>query len=91
MFVNMATADPIPGKERELIERMKNFAEALTPMPGFVNVFVLREEGTRALAGLSIWEDKESFERAMEGASSLPPKTRLAKEPPKTRQFMEIR
>jgi heme-degrading monooxygenase HmoA len=91
MFLNMATAEPVPGKERELIERMRNFAEALKPMPGFLNVFVLREEGTGALVGLSIWEDKESFERAMDKTSSLPPKALLAKEPPKTRQFVEIR
>lgn len=90
MFLNMATAEPQPGKEPELIERMRGFAEFLRPLPGLVNVFVLREEGTGALVGLSIWKDKESFEKGMEKASSQPPKTPATREPPVMRQFTEI-
>jgi len=90
MFLNMATAEPLPGRERELIERMRVFAEALKPMPGIVNVFVLREEGSGALVGMSIWEDRQSFETGMDKASNMPPKAPLAKEPPKMRQFVEI-
>lgn len=92
MFLNMATAEPLPGKERELLERMKNFAEVLKPMPGLVNVFVLHEEGTGNLVGLSIWQDKESFQRGMEKADSgnVPSKESVSKERPKIRQFTEV-
>lgn len=86
----MAAAEPLPGKERELTELMKGFAEFLKPLPGLVNVFVLREEGTGALVGLSIWKDRESFERVMEKASGQPPKTPMMREPPIVRQFTEI-
>jgi heme-degrading monooxygenase HmoA len=75
VFLQMATAEPLPGKERELIERMKGFAEFLKPLPGLVNTFVLREEGTGALVGLSIWQDKASFEGGIREASTQPPKT----------------
>jgi heme-degrading monooxygenase HmoA len=86
----MATAEPQSGRERELIERMKSFADLLRPMPGLVNVFVLREEETGALVGLSIWQDKESYDRGMEKASSQPSKSELTREPPRMRQFTEI-
>lgn len=90
MFLNMATVEPLPGKELELFERMHSFAEILKPLPGLVNVFVLREEGTGALVGLSIWKNKESFEHGMETVPNRPPSMPLSKGPPKTRQFLEI-
>ena len=81
VFLQMATAEPLPGKERELVDRMKSFAEFLRSQPGLVNVFVLREEGSGAMVGLSIWRDKQAFERGMESASGQPPKASLTREP----------
>jgi heme-degrading monooxygenase HmoA len=89
MFLNMATAEPQPGKDAELKERMRSFAEALRPMPGLVNVFVLREHETGSLVGLSIWQDMQSFDSAMAKMTTLPSKTAVTKEPPKIRQFVE--
>lgn len=90
MFINMATAEPQPGKEEDLKERMKAFGKALSSQPGLVNVFVLREEGTKNLVGVSIWRDKESFELGMAKASNSPPKTAVTLVPPVVRQFIEV-
>jgi heme-degrading monooxygenase HmoA len=89
-FVNMATAEPQPGMEHELRERMKSFAKALGAQPGLVNVFVLREEGTKNLVGISIWRDKESFEPGMAKLSNSPSKTSVSRVPPIVRQFQEV-
>jgi heme-degrading monooxygenase HmoA len=89
-FINMATAEPQPGKEHELRERMKSFAKALGAQPGLVNVFVLREEGTKNLVGISIWRDKESFEAGMAKLSNSPSKSSVSLVPPIVRQFQEV-
>lgn len=90
MFINMATAEPQPGKEEELKERMKTFAKALSSQPGLVNVFLLHEEGTKNLVGISIWRDKDSFELGMAKASNSPPKSAVTLVPPVIRQFIEV-
>lgn len=89
MFINMATAEPQPGKEEELKERMKAFARALSSQPGLVNVFVLREEETKNLVGISIWRDKNSFESGMTKASDSPSKNAVTRVLPVVRQFIE--
>lgn len=89
-FVNMATVEPQPGKELELRERMKSFAKALIAQPGLVNVFVMREEGSKNLVGISIWRDRESFEAGMAKLSDSPPKSTLGLAPPVVRQFREV-
>ena len=90
MFMNMATAEPLPGQRTELLKRMKTFADALRLMPGLVNVFVLTEEGTENLIGLSIWTDQASFERGMASVPSLPDKVAVTKQPPIVRHFTEV-
>jgi len=89
-FINMATAEPQPGKEHELKERMKSFAKAFAAQPRLVNVFVLREEGTKNLVGISIWRDKESFEAGMAKLSTSPSKSSISLVPPIVRQFQEV-
>jgi len=89
-FINMATAEPQPGRELELRDRMKSFAKALGAQPGLVNVFVLREEGTKNLVGISIWRDKESFEAGMAKLSNSPSKSSVSLVPPIVRQFQEV-
>jgi quinol monooxygenase YgiN len=90
VFINMATAEPQPGKEHELEERMKSFAKALGAQPGLVNVFLLREGGTKNLVGISIWRDKESFEAEMSRLSNSPSKSSVSLFPPIVRQFQEV-
>jgi heme-degrading monooxygenase HmoA len=92
MFMNMATVDPRDGKEKELTDQMRAFGDALKTMPGVLNVYVLREETTGTLAGLSIWKDKASFDAAMARVNA--PRSRapedLTKASPVVRQFTEI-
>ena len=84
------TAGALPGQEAELMKRMKAFAEALRSMPGFLNVFVLREAGTGNLVGLSIWKDRASFESGMASVPPLPSKVAVTKGSPVVRQFTEV-
>lgn len=92
MFVNFATFEPRPDKEQELADLMRAFRDALKVMPGLVGVYVLREEPTGALAGLSIWRDKASFEAGMVNVATLPSHAPedLRNAPPVVRQFIEI-
>ena len=92
MFINFVTVEPRPGREQELADLMKAFRDPLQLMPGVVGVYVLREEATGALAGLSIWRDKTSFEAGMANVASLPAHAPedLRKAPPLVRQFVEI-
>jgi len=57
-----------------------------------VGVYVLREEVTGVIAGLSIWRDKASFEAGMANVNA--PRSHapedLRKAPPVNRQFVEI-
>jgi heme-degrading monooxygenase HmoA len=92
MFMNMATVEPQPGKEKDLADQMRAFRDALRAMPGLVNVYVLREEATRVLAGLSIWKDRASFEFGMADVNA--PRSHasegLRKAPRVVRQLTEI-
>jgi len=90
VFINMATAEQQLGKEEELKERMKNFAKALSSQPGLVSVFVLREEGTKNLVGISIWRDKDAFQSGMVKVSDSPPKSAVTLVRPVVRQFTEV-
>jgi heme-degrading monooxygenase HmoA len=93
MFVNMATVRPLPGKEGELAERMRAFAEAIKNQPGIIGVHVLSEKGTNALVGMSMWTDEESFNNAMSTMSvpaHSPQADSLRSDPPMVRQFIEI-
>ena len=90
VFIQMATAEPQLDKEDKLIQRMLGFAEFLRRAPGLLHVFVLREEETGSLVGLSIWRDKTSFEKGMEQANNLSSKTAVTREPPRVRRFSEL-
>jgi heme-degrading monooxygenase HmoA len=92
VFINFALAKPRPGKEEQLADLMRNFRDALRIMPGNVGVYLLKEKGTRDLAGLSIWHDEASFEAAMSrmaGAPSHSPED-VREAPPVVRQFTEV-
>ncbi len=92
MFMNMVTVEPQPGKEKDLADQMRAFRDALRAMRGLVNTYVLREEATGVLAGLSIWKDKASFEFGMANVNA--PRSHapedLRKAPPVVRQFTEV-
>jgi len=93
MFVNMASVRPLPGREKELADRMRSFAEVIKNQPGIIGVHVLSEKGTNALVGISMWTDEESFNSAMSAVSvsdRSPPADSLRSDPPLVRQFTEI-
>lgn len=89
----MASAKPRPGKETELANRMRAFRDVLRNKPGLVNTLVMVEEGDSNLVGLSIWSDKEAYDRAM--ASIQAPisagNVETSREaPPLMRRFVEV-
>jgi len=93
MFVNMATVKPISGKEKELSDGMRAFAEAIKNQPGIIRVHVLSEIGTNALVGISMWIDEESFNNAMSAVrvpAHAPAADSLRSDVPLVRQFVEI-
>jgi heme-degrading monooxygenase HmoA len=93
LFVNMAFASPRPGKEEVLAESMRSFAKALEVMPGLLQTFVLSEEGGKTLVGISMWQDKDAFEKAMESVRPPPPPEpveQMRMVPPVVRQFETI-
>jgi heme-degrading monooxygenase HmoA len=93
MFVNMAFASPRPGKEKLMAESMKAFANALKQMPGLVDTYVLADGGWKTLVGISIWQDRRAFERAMKAVRPPPPPEpaeQLRSAPPVIRQFESI-
>ena len=93
MFVNMASVKPLPGREKELADRMRSFAETIKNQPGIIGVHVLSEKGTDVLVGISMWTDEESFDNAMSAVNvsdHSPPSDSLRSDPPLVRQFVEI-
>jgi len=94
MFVNMAFVNPSRGKEDEMISRMHDFAKSLEIAPDLLGIHVLSEIGGNTLLGISMWKDKESFDRAMAnlaaGPSSASKSEALRENPPIARQFKEI-
>jgi heme-degrading monooxygenase HmoA len=93
MFVNMATVKPLPGREKELADRMRFLSDSIENQPGIIKVYVLSEIGTNALVGISMWTDEESFNNAMSAVntpSHEPTADSLRSEPPLIRQFVEI-
>jgi heme-degrading monooxygenase HmoA len=92
MFFNMATVKPRPGREKELVDRMRAFADSIKNQPGMIRVHVLSEVGSNQIVGISMWTDEESFNTAMSKSSKTDPSPAdsLRSDPPLVRQFVEI-
>jgi len=94
MFANMAFASPIPGKEKEMMDVMHDFAKTLQGSPGLLRVHVMREKDGNTLLGISMWETEEDFSRAMAKANAAPSSGSKAEtirqSPPVVRKFVEV-
>jgi heme-degrading monooxygenase HmoA len=92
MFANMAFVTPGKGKEKEILEVMMTFKNSLLGSPGLLQIRVMKEAGGSDLLGISMWENKESFDLAMsKAASATSAKAGAMREsPPAVRQFVEI-
>jgi len=89
----MAFVNPIPGKEDEMVNRMRFFRNVLQTRSGLVKTFVLKERDGKTLVGVSMWTDEAAYKSAMASmqapAQSTPP-DRLRESPPTMREFFEI-
>jgi len=93
LFVNMAFVTPLPDKEKQMIENMHSFAEALEGQPGFIRAFVLAEDDGKTLLGVSMWSDDAAFRRGMENVRPPPPAVpteTLREHPAVMRHFVEV-
>jgi heme-degrading monooxygenase HmoA len=93
MFVVMAFVNLIPGKENEMVNRMRSFRSVLQTQSGLVKTFVLKERGEKTLVGISMWTDEAAYKKAMASMQAPPPITppeRLRESPPTMREFFEI-
>lgn len=63
MFVVMAFVNLNPGKEEELVNRMRSFRNLLQTKSGLVKTFVLMERGGRELVGVSIVDRRDRVSR----------------------------
>jgi heme-degrading monooxygenase HmoA len=90
----MGFANPLPGKEKELGDRMRTFAEFMRQQPGLIQTHVLTEKEGNTLLGISMWESVESFNQAMKNLELRRPTSGSAEvlrpNPPVVRQFFEI-
>jgi len=72
---------------------MPEFAKSLENSSGLVGVHVLSEKGGTTLVGISMWDDEDSFNRAMARISHKEPTVpieTLRKDPPIVRKFLEV-
>jgi heme-degrading monooxygenase HmoA len=94
MFANMAFVTSVKGKEKEMLEVMTAFKNSLLGSPGLLQIHVMKELEGGDLLGISMWENKESFDIAMDKMEPDPAsaaKARVTREaPPIVRQFVEI-
>jgi hypothetical protein len=54
MFVVMAFVNPLPGKEDEMVNRMRSFRSVLHIQSGLMRTLVLKERDGKTLVGVSM-------------------------------------
>ena len=72
MFVVMAFVNPIPGKEDEMVSRMRSFRSVLQTQSGLVRTLVLKERDGKTLVGVSMWTDEAAYKSHGEYAGTRP-------------------
>jgi hypothetical protein len=89
----MAFVNPIPGKEDEMVSRIRSFRSVLQVQSGLVRTLVLKERDGKTLVGVSMWTDKAAYKKAMASMQAPAPITspdRLRESPPTMLEFFEI-
>jgi hypothetical protein len=72
MFVIMAFVNPLPGKEDEMVNRMRSFPSVLQIQSGLVRTLALKERDAKILVGISMRTDEAAYKKAMEYSSAGP-------------------
>ena len=55
---------PKPGKEKLLIESMHRFGKAMEGKKGLIMAHTTKDEDSKRLVGLAIWDSKENWSAA---------------------------
>ncbi|MCI4336216.1 MAG: hypothetical protein L3K17_03340 [Thermoplasmata archaeon] len=66
LFSYEARARPKPGMEGKVQAAMQDFADWIAPQPGLVRLLFMKDSETGDLVGVSFWDRKESWEKAMQ-------------------------
>jgi hypothetical protein len=66
VFSFHARARPKAGMEGKVQADMQSFAEWIAPQPGLRRLLFLKDSETGDLVGISVWDRKESWEKAMQ-------------------------
>ena len=61
MFVHMSIHKVRQGKEKDLIDSMHRFGNAIKGKPGLREVHTLKDQITGRLIGLAIWDSKDNM------------------------------
>jgi len=65
MFVHLSIHSPKPEYERDLIESMHRYGDAVRGAPGLRHAFTLKDEETGRLVGLMVWDSREQRDAAI--------------------------
>lgn len=77
MYVSLGIHHPKGSKEEAiLLKSMRSFGEAQRKHAGLILTTAVKDKESGMLIGLSVWESKESFDRAWEELSISQPKRR---------------
>jgi len=61
MYIQLSIHKPKPEFEKDLIDSMHRFGNAITGKPGLIRVHTLKDEEEGKLIGLAIWESQEAM------------------------------
>ncbi len=63
MFVLMSVHHPKPEHEAAVIDSMHRYGNALRGQPGLVSIHTLKDQTSKRLVGLAVFEAEEAFQR----------------------------
>jgi heme-degrading monooxygenase HmoA len=67
-YIFMAVHYPEPGASEQVYKRMSAMAGSMAGTPGLLEIGPWLDAGGERVIGLSRWESREAFERAMPGS-----------------------
>lgn len=63
MFILMSIHHPKPEYETALIDSMHRYGNSIKGQPGLIRIHTLKDENSRRLVGLAMFESRTDFER----------------------------
>jgi hypothetical protein len=64
MYVIMGVHHPKPGMEKSLLDVQEKFGIAERGHPGVISSFILKDDNSGVIIGITIWDTKEDYDAA---------------------------